>query len=159
MRKHTTPRGIRNNNPLNLRRTNSQWVGLLTRNDLSSKEYDEYFCQFRQMRYGWRAAFVNLCVNYYIVRGINTVEDIIMRWAPPSDGNNTRAYIREVCDRLGYKPRQLVPHPKNDAGFWIDMALAMAHVENGRDEDFDIDEILVGWELFEKYAKKLKYIT
>ena len=40
----------------------------------------------------------------------------------------------------------------------IDMALAMAHVENGRDEDFDIDEILVGWEIFEKYAKKLKYI-
>ena len=153
------PRGIRNNNPLNLRRTNSKWVGLLTRDDLSGKQYDEYFCQFREMRYGWRAAFICMCVNYFLLRGLNTIEDIIMRWAPPSDGNNTRAYIRAVCEKVGKSPRQLIPHPKNDVGFWIQMALAMAHVENGTDVDFNIDELTKGWFLFEEYARKLKYIT
>ena len=44
------PRGIRNNNPLNIRRTaKDQWKGL------RAQQTDASFCQFESLEYGWRA--------------------------------------------------------------------------------------------------------
>ena len=45
------PRGIRNNNPLNIRRGKDQWKGL------RAQQTDASFCQFESLEYGWRAAF------------------------------------------------------------------------------------------------------
>ena len=53
------PRGIRNNNPLNVRRSKDQWQGLRV------VQTDSQFCQFETMEYGWRAAFVLLTRTYY----------------------------------------------------------------------------------------------
>ena len=54
------PRGIRNNNPLNIRRTaKDQWKGL------RAQQTDASFCQFERMEYGWRAAFYLLTRTYY----------------------------------------------------------------------------------------------
>ena len=45
------PRGIRNNNPLNIRRTaKDQWKGL------RAQQTDASFCQFESLEFGWRAA-------------------------------------------------------------------------------------------------------
>ena len=47
-------RGLRNNNPLNIRRNNTKWQGL------SATQTDKSFFQFKTMAYGYRAAFKTL---------------------------------------------------------------------------------------------------
>ncbi len=42
----------------------------------------------------------------YQRQSIDTVSDIINRWAPPSDNNNTDAYIKAVCAQLGVTANQ-----------------------------------------------------
>ena len=39
-------------------------------------------------------------VNGYFKRGINTVDKIINRYAPSSDGNNTNSYINNVVNYM-----------------------------------------------------------
>ena len=87
------PRGIRNNNPLNIRH-GSKWQGL------RPEQTDKCFCQFVSMEYGLRAAF-RLLRNYISGWGgtrkpCRNIHDIVSRWAPESE-NNTRAYIDFVC--------------------------------------------------------------
>ena len=85
-------RGIRNNNPGNLEfsKTNP-WVG--------QTGDDGRFAKFETPEHGIRALGRNLLS--YQRQGIDTVSDIINRWAPPSDNNNTDAYIKAVCAQLG----------------------------------------------------------
>ncbi|EAV4293511.1 hypothetical protein E3L03_09290 [Salmonella enterica] len=90
-------RGIRNNNPGNLEfsKTNP-WVG--------QTGDDGRFAKFETPEHGIRALGRNLLS--YQRQGIDTVSDIINRWAPPSDNNNTEAYIQAVCAQLGVTPDQ-----------------------------------------------------
>lgn len=81
-------RGIRNNNPLNLRR-GSSWLGLV------SGSPDPQFCTFVSMPYGIRAALVTLRTYHYKYH-CNTIESIINRWAPSSDGNDPSRYVAMV---------------------------------------------------------------
>lgn len=85
------PRGLRNNNPLNLRISSSPWQGKITPNT------DGQFEQFKTLELGIRAAMVNL--RTLIRRDhICRVQDIIYKWAPPWDHNNTEKYIETVCE-------------------------------------------------------------
>ena len=89
-------RGIRNNNPLNIRRNPAnQWQGL------RPVQADKLFCQFKAMKWGLRAA-IKLLDNY-IRRGAQTPRQIISRWAPPSE-NDTASYVRKACQRTGLDP-------------------------------------------------------
>lgn len=81
-------RGIRNNNPANIRR-GYNWKGL------AKKQTDKEFCQFVTMTWGVRALLVTLR-TYVVKHHLHTVREIITRWAPPSDGNNTEKYIEFV---------------------------------------------------------------
>lgn len=81
-------RGIRNNNPANIRR-GCNWKGL------AEKQTDKEFCQFVTMTWGVRALLVTLR-TYVKKYNLHTVREIITRWAPPSDGNNTEKYIEFV---------------------------------------------------------------
>ena len=81
-------RGIRNNNPANIRR-GCNWKGL------AKVQTDKEFCQFKTMTWGVRALLVTLR-TYVVKHHLHTVREIINRWAPPSDGNNTEAYIKFV---------------------------------------------------------------
>lgn len=81
-------RGIRNNNPANIRR-GCAWKGL------AEKQTDREFCQFVTMTWGVRALLVTLR-TYVRKYNLHTVREIITRWAPPSDGNNTEKYIEFV---------------------------------------------------------------
>ena len=89
-------RGIRNNNPLNIRRNpRNRWRGL------RKEQTDKSFCQFTEMKWGLRAA-IKLLDNY-IRRGAQTPRQIISRWAPPSE-NDTASYVRKACQRAGLDP-------------------------------------------------------
>lgn len=81
-------RGIRNNNPANIRR-GCNWKGM------AKVQTDREFCQFYTMTWGVRALLVTLR-TYVVKHHLHTVREIITRWAPPSDGNNTEKYIEYV---------------------------------------------------------------
>lgn len=84
------PRGIRNNNPLNIEhRAENKWLGL------SDPPSDGRFCRFKSADYGIRAA-ASLLMRYYDRDGLNTIRKIVSRWAPTTE-NNTSSYIAHVC--------------------------------------------------------------
>ena len=86
-------RGIRNNNPGNIRRTSDRWKGL------SASQTDPAFFQFDSPVYGIRA-MAKLLRNYCAKYGLCTVREIITRWAPPNE-NDTESYIRSVSLSMG----------------------------------------------------------
>ena len=85
------PRGIRNNNPLNIRIIKgTTWVGQVP----DSEQTDDAFVQFTDPVYGIRAG-TRILINYY-KRGLHTIAQIIDQWSPPNE-NNSKAYIDDVC--------------------------------------------------------------
>lgn len=86
------PRGIRNNNPLNIRIGNV-WLGEVR------DPTDPDFEQFISMVYGVRAGFV-LIRRYIRHYHRTTIPQVIAAWAPSSE-NNTTAYIDKVCKVSG----------------------------------------------------------
>lgn len=86
------PRGIRNNNPLNIRIGNV-WLGEVR------DPTDPNFEQFISMVYGVRAGFV-LLRRYIRHYHRTTIPQVIAAWAP-SNENNTTAYIDKVCQVSG----------------------------------------------------------
>jgi NTP pyrophosphatase (non-canonical NTP hydrolase) len=82
------PRGIRNNNPGNIRHKDA-WIGL------TPEQPDPSFCTFESMAYGIRALAKTL-ITYRDKYKLKNPEQVIKRWAPKEDGNDTAAYIRHV---------------------------------------------------------------
>lgn len=135
MAKKKLPRGIRNCNPLNIRRNpHNKWIGLVdykstftevNGEQCESREYDRTFCQFAFMEQGYRAAAMLL--HTYIVHGHNTYEKIIRRWAPASE-NNTAEYINRVCNYCLALPDYVVSFCAEDM---LPLLAAMTIAENG----------------------------
>ena len=116
MQEGKQPRGVRNNNPLNIR-TGSHWIGL-------SERQDNQFCTFVAIEWGVRAAVKIL--RSYARRGIHTVSDIIQTWAPPIE-NDTNRYIQVVCSRTGFQPtHEINIYDENEV---VALLLAMSFVE------------------------------
>ena len=115
-----TPRGIRNNNPLNIRIGNT-WLGE------RKNPTDPAFEEFVSIEYGLRAAF---CILRRYIRRYHkqTVPDIVSTWAPSSE-NNTQRYIDIVCQRSNIKPDQQIQY--EDADTMCRLVEAMAFVECG----------------------------
>lgn len=97
------PRGIRNYNPGNIRHTPGiRWQGAAV------DQTDSQYLQFINPRWGIRA-IARVLITYQDKRRaadgspIDTVREIIERWAPPSE-NNTDAYIISVARALGLDP-------------------------------------------------------
>lgn len=90
------PRGIRNNNPGNIQKG----VGF----DGEVDGNDQRFATFRTPEDGIRGLAVNL-LTYQRQHGLDTVQGIINRWAPPSE-NDTGAYVRDVARAVGVEPGQ-----------------------------------------------------
>ena len=137
------PRGIRNNNPLNIRLSKDRWQG--QRPPSTSPEGEKAFCVFESMAYGWRAAFVILCRTYYNKYKLRTIRAIITRWAPPKE-NNTEAYTRRVTDRIGIGADTVLGSPQEQPAQWMMIAMAMAIVECGTTQ-LDYLSMLKGWQL------------
>ncbi|WP_337917335.1 structural protein [Vibrio cholerae] len=90
------PRGIRNNNPGNIEDTGTAWRGR-TGND-------GRFIIFDSPVNGVRA-IARILNTYRTKHGIVSIEQIISRWAPPSE-NNTESYIAHAAKALGV-PRNM----------------------------------------------------
>ena len=134
---NNTPRGIRNGNPLNIRRTLTKWKGM------REKQTDKSFAQFDSMAYGYRAAFI-LLKQYYRKYRLKTIQGIISRWAPPSDGNATSKYITFVCHKAGVEPAEQLPFITEDPMLWFCIVSAMAHQENGQTAG-TMNDVILGY--------------
>jgi len=113
-------RGIRNCNPLNIRRVaGTCWIGSLPP---TAAEGD--FVRFSSMEWGLRAAF---CILRTYARRYNAVciRDIVSRWAPPSE-NKTEQYIKNVCLWTGFGGQQRLTETD-----WPLLVKAMARQECG----------------------------
>jgi len=137
MKKQRIPRGIRNNNPLNIRVGNN-WKGEV------SQPTDHAFEQFTEMKWGVWAAFVVLR-NYIVRHKCNTIRKIISRWAPANE-NNTQAYIATVSQRANIKPDEVIN--VDNTCQMIALLLAMCYVENG--QEISLDDVVDGWLLANK---------
>ena len=134
MKKQRIPRGIRNNNPLNLRVGNN-WEGEV------SQPTDHAFEQFTEMKWGVRAACIILR-NYIQRHKLNTVAKVIQRWAP-SNENNTAKYIETVCQRAHLGPDEVICW--DNTCQMIALLLAMCYVENG--QEISLEDAVDGWML------------
>ena len=95
MHKSSLPRGVRNNNPLNIRESEgdtTQWQGERLLNS------DSAFEEFTNPVYGFRAGARIL--RSYNRQGINTLSGIIARFAP-SHENDTDHYVKMVSKWTG----------------------------------------------------------
>ena len=160
------PLGIRNNNPLNIRRVKGQkWKGEVpfpppsegTGEAVPSEGTGEVealpqrgsgegaFVRFSSLPWGIRAAFCILDTyrkKYHDV----CVEDIITRWAPPSE-NDTKRYIETVCKLTGFGGRERLAEAQ-----WPTLVKAMAVVEsNMLLSQANLED---GWKLYVKLKMK-----
>ena len=133
------PRGIRNNNPLNIRRSKDKWKGM------KALQSDAQFVQFESLEWGWRAAFYLLTRTYYHKYRLYTIRAIVTKWAPAIE-NNTKAYIANVSRLTGIDPDEPIGIPSDQPARWIAVGIAMAIQENGT-ESLDYFAMLRGWEL------------
>lgn len=126
------PRGIRNNNPLNIRK-GSNWKGE------RPVQTDKAFEEFQTMQYGIRAGFVILrkYITGYngITQKFNTIEKIVRRWAPPTE-NATQRYIDFVAKDMGISPNRTIAF--SNRSLMVDLVYAMIFVECGQRVDKDI---------------------
>lgn len=89
---HTTPRGIRNNNPGNIRALpHFRYIGQ------AAKDTDG-FAIFHTPLAGISQLYYQLLIDYY-EHGFHTVKDIIRSWAPDSE-NDTQKYVEFVEEQI-----------------------------------------------------------
>lgn len=126
------PRGISNNNPLNIRRSADRWRGL------REEQTDAQFCQFKSLEWGLRAAFIILR-TYMTKYKLCTVTQLIGRWAPRSE-NDTARYIDFVCKKSWLKPNERIKFSEKNkmcilvwamANFECGQEISYGRVENG----------------------------
>ena len=147
------PRGMRNNNPLNLRHGHSQWQGM------KKEQTDKEFVCYMNKAYGYRAAWK--VMNTYYTRFLRggkafTLSAIIHRWAPPEDGNDTTAYLHRVIQLTHLPGGQPLPCPATTQGFETlsPVLSAMTCVECGiKPEEVPADHIRRGFQLAFPHVK------
>ena len=115
-------RGIRNNNPGNIRKGKSKWQGL------SDEQLDIEFCTFKTPQHGIRALAIIL-KNYQRKYALNCIATIIPRYAPSSE-NNPKAYIDSVAEKTGFGAMQHLDLSKPEV--MKPLVKAVIHHENGR---------------------------
>src|SRR5574344_165643 len=114
------PRGIRNNNPLNIR-IGTSWIGL------SKNQTDPSFCQFDSMTYGLRAGLI-IIRTYMKKYNLRSIHAIVSRWAPPSE-NDTNTYVKSVSTMM--KMHALQTFNFSDRKRIVALVSAMCKVETG----------------------------
>lgn len=129
-------RGLKNNNPGNIRINNIRYEGEIV------PSTDKEFKQFHSMGHGYRAIFM-LLYTYQKKYGLSTIEQFICRYAPPIE-NDTNNYIKNVVQWSGIKRNMpLNTLTKTDM---IPVVSAISRMENGV-EAISVD-VLAGWNLF-----------
>nr|WP_232471936.1 virion protein [Vibrio gazogenes] len=101
----TLPRGVRNNNPLNIRDSANDWEGK------SGFNRDKEFEEFKHPVYGFRAGARIL--RSYSRQGYKTLSQMIYRFAPDNE-NDTALYVQQISQWTGLEPNQTVNVNDND---------------------------------------------
>jgi len=93
------PRGIRNNNPCNLRPMSNgdKWTG--------QTAIQDDFVIFDYVENGYRAAALNL-FHYWEKDGVKTIYEMAERWAPRNDNNDPVGYAQTVAAYAGVNPSE-----------------------------------------------------
>jgi hypothetical protein len=134
-----TPRGIRNNNPGNIRKSRDRWQGE------ADSQPDPDFVTFESPTYGLRALMVTL-LTYERHYQLNSVAGIINRYAPAVE-NDVYSYVAAVSDHMNVNPfKSLSPF---DAETLTGFAEAITLHENGKCPD----PTLPNWYPEETYQK------
>ncbi len=128
-------RGLRNNNPGNIRHSAVRFKGETTSADKSFKT-------FSSSAWGYRAMFVVLH-TYRMRHGLDTIRKMIGRWAPPCE-NDTDAYIDAVAKWSTVDADSPVTSTNRDV--MMPIAAAMSRMENGKTAV--MADVEAGWELF-----------
>lgn len=134
LKKDDKPRGLRNNNPGNIRKTDIKWGGEVPGSD-------GRFETFKSIDYGYRA-LIKLLQNYQRLHGLRTISQLISRWAPGTE-NNTSVYIAAVSKETGFGRDERID--MFDRRTAILMASAISKVENGISAN--MDDVVRGWNL------------
>jgi len=135
------PRGLRNRNPLNIRRTGDDWQGK------SWRQEDPDFIEFEHLRWGYRAAWILMLRYWQHFNRLGvpcTLRNVISRWAPPTDGNDTEAYIKFVSMQASIGGQERLPCPNTRWGLlkFTPILKAMTCVECGiKPYEVDVDTI------------------
>lgn len=130
-----TSRGLRNNNPGNIRHSTVRYLGEIEGTDTAFKTFGD-------MCWGYRAMFVVLH-TYRTKHGIDTLCDMISRYAPAFE-NHTEAYARFVAEMAGIEVGDRVDTQSKE--LMTAIVGAMSRIENG--VAADVDDVRRGWELF-----------
>lgn len=130
-----TPRGIRNNNPGNIRK-GADWQGL------APEQNDPAFCNFSSPEWGIRA-MGKILLKYQRSYHLNTIEKIIDRWAPPVE-NQTSEYVAAVARDMGIAAT--TPIDVGKLATLVPLIRAIIHHENGR-QPYDADTLERGAKL------------
>lgn len=127
MENNNLPRGLRNNNPLNIRLSTDHWQGM------TDKQTDSSFVIFKALEYGLRAAFIIL--KKYLTKSphADTIEKIVSRWAPANE-NDTEKYIAFVEAKTGIKRHERLKW--TDKNKLCRIVHAMCIMENGQEIQF-----------------------
>lgn len=125
------PRGMRVNNPFNLRKSDNHWIGKIT------PSTDSDFEQFATYEDGCHAGLKTLC-NYYKLHGCDTIAKIINRYAPNSE-NPTSSYTDFVAKHCNVDRNN--QYNVCDAGNLFKLASAIIEFEQAN-EDFINTKIL-----------------
>ena len=130
-------RGIRNCNPGNIRK-GENWEGM----DEERTALESSFCVFKETKWGIRA-LCRILLTYYRRDGLETVEEIIRRYAPSTE-NDTESYIKDVCQRTGFKAREKLR--LQDRETMLKLIKAIIWHENGL-QPYEDKELSVGMRL------------
>lgn len=117
------PRGIRNHNPGNIRRSADRWQGM------SAQQTDPDYVQFDAPEWGLRA-LAKVLLNYQGMHRLQTLAQIIQRWAPPTE-NNTSSYLSHVSQLTGIPPDAVLTLRQTPDQLRTLMAAMIQH-ENGQ---------------------------
>ena len=135
-----SPRGQRNNNPLNIKYvTTTIWVGQVRDIERS----DKVFVEFYEMKYGIRAA-IKLIRNY-IHKGYNTINKIISRWCPDQTAPAYRQFVGDHVKAVIPAVGRQTPIGSDDKAVIRAIVKAMAVMEC--QYRIDDDEFEEAWEL------------
>lgn len=129
-----SPRGLRNNNPGNIEKSDTTFQGEVPSTDTRFKT-------FSSMAYGYRA-LLRVLTTYQTKYHLETIRQWISRWAPPVE-NDTEAYIAYVVQQTGIPDNRAIS--VNNKVDMCSVAAAISSQENG--VPADMADVLAGWGL------------
>ncbi|MCU5775127.1 hypothetical protein N5923_23285 [Erwiniaceae bacterium BAC15a-03b] len=120
----SAPRGIRNNNPGNLNYAGQ--AGATKEGGNNGR-----FAVFQTMQDG--VAALHRQLKLYFNRGIDTIEEVVNKYAPASDNNNVESYIRQLVGATGKGANEQLSADDNDTIFKL--IKGIINHENGKNAD------------------------